>query len=316
VDINQRLAPSHSTYTKVNDGGTYFADLGVGATYITTGNTLTITLSDNANGYVIADGVRVERLSPLHAEAAAVGQASDSASTLTSEAARPVINQAIAAWQLVDPRAASALSNVEIIVSDLPQTVLGLSSDVSSTIWLDVNGGGHGWQIDGAASPSGMDLFSVISHELGHVLGLADLDPTTYAGDLMASRLTVGTHNSPLGATSQSLTTLDLGQPLSNQASLSDSLFTSLGRGGLLSSLRLPSLDLLRSESELLDDEREDVSLLSDEFEREIDHVVADRKSLPKLPGKQRVDHEQELDELFAKVDELMGDFEAKLLEE
>ena len=37
-----------------------------------------------------------------------------------------------------------------------------------------------------------MDLLSVVEHELGHVLGLPDLDPVSNAGDVMAGTLATG----------------------------------------------------------------------------------------------------------------------------
>ena len=38
-----------------------------------------------------------------------------------------------------------------------------------------------------------MDLLTVVEHELGHELGLADVDPTTHPTSLMAATLPVGT---------------------------------------------------------------------------------------------------------------------------
>jgi hypothetical protein len=189
-----------------------------------------------------------------------------------------------------------------------------LSSEASQTIWLDLNAGGHGWQVGGwsHSSPSGMDLLTVVSHELGHLLGLPDLDPTTHAGDLMASRLSVGIQRSPLELTSQSLTTLDLSRPLPSPLRLADNLFSGLGRVELGRGVLLP----MTAKSDLLDDEAQPLMLLSDALDRDLDRVVADRKSLTELTGQKRIEHEQELDELFAKVDELFGDFDAKLLGE
>src|SRR3990172_10823529 len=39
-----------------------------------------------------------------------------------------------------------------------------------TTIYLDSDAAGHGWSVDGAGE--GIDLTSVVLHELGHVLGL------------------------------------------------------------------------------------------------------------------------------------------------
>jgi hypothetical protein len=268
----------------------------------------------------------------LHAEAATIGAAaggSTSSTPLTTASARPVVDQAIAAWQSIDPRAAGALDHVEVIVSDLPQTVLGLSSPTSNTIWLDVNGGGHGWQITGASSstPGGMDLMTVISHELGHVLGLADLDASSHAGDLMSSRLNADVSRSPADSVFGLLRTFDAGVSstdllsvsqslsLSGRANLSDSMFSSLGRSGLQTSLRPAGLDLLAGDG-TLDDDDEEVSLLTDESEVELERVAADRQSLAKRSGQERVAEDREFDKLLEQIDRVFGDFDARLLEE
>lgn len=43
-----------------------------------------------------------------------------------------------------------------------------------------------------AAAAGHYDLLSVVMHEMGHTLGLDDLDPLTNAGDLMAATLQTG----------------------------------------------------------------------------------------------------------------------------
>lgn len=94
----------------------------------------------------------------------------------------------------LSPRLSSAeqqkLEEVQIEVIDLAGTTLG--QVVGNTIYLDINAAGHGWFIDATprdhseyqansslsliASPNSeasglIDLWTVIHHELGHLLG-------------------------------------------------------------------------------------------------------------------------------------------------
>ena len=55
--VNQELAPGDFT-----DQGVGWKDLG---TYNITGDTLTVQLSDDADDYVIADAIRIERVSSV-----------------------------------------------------------------------------------------------------------------------------------------------------------------------------------------------------------------------------------------------------------
>ena len=57
VEVNQEQPPGEFT-----DGGAWWKSLG---TFSVSGNTLVVQLSDNANEYVIADGVRIERLGDI-----------------------------------------------------------------------------------------------------------------------------------------------------------------------------------------------------------------------------------------------------------
>ncbi len=59
MPINQKVGPDDLTWD-----GAAWEHLG---TFQITGGTLTVRLTDNANGYVYADAVRVEQLSPLQA---------------------------------------------------------------------------------------------------------------------------------------------------------------------------------------------------------------------------------------------------------
>ena len=62
--------------------------------------------------------------------------------------------------------------------------------------------------------PGKMDLLTVVEHELGHELGLSDVNPTSNPSDLMASTLPTGVRRQP---TTQDLDALfaSLGGPLS-----------------------------------------------------------------------------------------------------
>src|SRR5262249_29434459 len=84
-----------------------------------------------------------------------------------------------------------------------------LGMETGGTIWLDQSAAGHGWYTEsgadsaadftarggqlqavaGGAAADRMDLLTVVEHELGHVLGLAD----TAGAGLMNQWLTSGT---------------------------------------------------------------------------------------------------------------------------
>ena len=98
--------------------------------------------------------------------------------------------------------------DVKFVVADLEGLTLGYS--IGNTIYLDVNGAGHGWFVDNTAGLNEeyrqlghtqeslvalknsdaygkMDLLSVVKHELGHILGKDHTD-----SGLMSSNLDVG----------------------------------------------------------------------------------------------------------------------------
>jgi hypothetical protein len=209
--VDQRYSPSDSRAVKtvgtsITANGGSFADLA--PIYTHTGGDLVVTLSDqNANGWIIADAIRIAAPAALLAEAAPV--VNDAATTelqrtpmlgpdaslvLKQAELKPVVDAAVAYWTLREVHAADRLRNVNVIVANLPAGVLGLGELDHPTIWLDDNAAGHGWSQPwhvGVGTP-GIDLFTVITHELGHVLGLGDLDADLHRDDIMAGRLAAG----------------------------------------------------------------------------------------------------------------------------
>lgn len=117
-----------------------------------------------------------------------------------------------------DAGAASILESVEITTADLPDLALGEAT--GSLITVDVDAAGHGWFVDATpmddeefnpvggsdelkARPNGeadgkIDLLTVVMHEMGHLLGYADVHPLVADGDLMSATLDVGTRRDPL----------------------------------------------------------------------------------------------------------------------
>jgi hypothetical protein len=128
--------------------------------------------------------------------------------TLTQEELQPIVNEAIARWSAASISAAALqkLKAAQVSITDLPDGYLGLAR--ADRIYVDINGAGYGWFVDstpgddsefGVGGTAGvrMDLLTTVMHELGHLLGLHDLDDATHGVDLMAETLAVGTRKSP-----------------------------------------------------------------------------------------------------------------------
>ncbi|MGL4419223.1 MAG: hypothetical protein ACRCZF_01035, partial [Gemmataceae bacterium] len=104
---------------------------------------------------------------------------------------------------------------------------------------IDDDANGRGWFVDATpsrdeefvngtartrAARNGVDLLTVITHELGHVLGGVDVDGTRFAGNIMADKLGVGerrqastfgqtTTSTSTASTTASVSTHDLVKP-------------------------------------------------------------------------------------------------------
>ena len=110
------------------------------------------------------------------ADGVAAGAAN--AIALTQRQVEPVVQQAIVNWnQSGLPRELlSALAHPTVQIADLSGSLLGLTA--GGVVAIDSTAAGHIWFTEpyfGAAPPAGqMDLLTVVTHELGHLLGLGD----------------------------------------------------------------------------------------------------------------------------------------------
>jgi hypothetical protein len=142
-----------------------------------------------------------------------IAASSANSEVVTRAALQPLVDAAISRWAAagLDPAKVAMLATVPVTIADLSGAgYLGCAS--SDQVVIDDDGAGLGWFVDvtptideefaatglaltaSAGSPvaSRMDLLTVVMHELGHALGLSDLDPQTYAEQLMSGRLGVG----------------------------------------------------------------------------------------------------------------------------
>jgi hypothetical protein len=123
---------------------------------------------------------------------------------ITQTEVQALLPEAIAAWQAAGLSAGDVrrLESVRIQVGDLGTSILGL--EAANVISINQTAAGYNWytgqggvsgQTSGLASD--VDLLTVLEHELGHVIGLADTDQ---AGDLMDTTLALAVRRAPASA--------------------------------------------------------------------------------------------------------------------
>jgi hypothetical protein len=135
---------------------------------------------------------------------------------LDSSAAESVVPEALTRLGAlgVDAGTLSELEAAQVVVADLPGTLLGLAEVSNNRILLDVDAAGHGWFVDatpdedgefqastpgetlearaGSAAQGRLDLLTVVAHELAHLAGLEDVDAQLHPHDLLADTLEPG----------------------------------------------------------------------------------------------------------------------------
>ncbi|MGM0488578.1 MAG: choice-of-anchor D domain-containing protein [Planctomycetota bacterium] len=176
---------------------------------------LTVTLTNNANDYVIADSVWVKYSAPL-LTAGGPRVAVENATPLTEAELRPITAEGLSRWARagLPDELLNKLNRTDFGVVDLPGAHLGMAT--SDGILIDSDAAGHGWFIDPtpdkdnefsrvqesgdlrAVAPNAVDridLLTVVSHELGHIAGLDDLASST--DDLMSATLETGRRRVP-----------------------------------------------------------------------------------------------------------------------
>jgi hypothetical protein len=143
-----------------------------------------------------------------------------------------------------------SLESVTVRVADLANpNYLGLTTPAE--VLIDSDAAGYGWNTgygsrDAGSRPSALrsplsfDLLTVVMHELGHVLGLPDLDGDEHQGALMGGRLRPGVQRVSVGVAARTdsatwLAPLRAGNSESGYRAAADRLFGAAEETGLLS---------------------------------------------------------------------------------
>jgi hypothetical protein len=181
-----------------NAPGTALFSLDSGANQYIPGTTQVFLYGRGSDRFVSGHWAKTPPLQPEgmpRAQFAAGGAGPGGVPALTTAELQPVLNQAINYWAAAGVNV-FALQYVQITIGQLDNSLVGWTA--GNTITLDATAAGWGWSTDpGAPTPDKMDLLTVVEHEMGHELGLPDVDPTSNPTDLMASTLATGVRRQP-----------------------------------------------------------------------------------------------------------------------
>ena len=161
-----------------------------------------IVASGGVNPYFALDALTISQSAPTPQLLDPDAPTSDvQGAVLTQTALGPLVAEARARWLafgLTEDQSAT-LQAVVYGVTYLPGQELALTDRTGNAILVDPDAAGRGWFIDPTPwedseyvlgqSPAGVDLLTVVMHEMGHALGYADLDSSQFPQALMALQL-------------------------------------------------------------------------------------------------------------------------------
>ncbi len=212
-------ASNHSAGTA---GGT-FTTVEVDSVTTDASGILHVTLSDFSGSYPWAvNGIDVALHGSLPAQPLLVTGAAqnESGTALTTGELQPIVDAAVtrltaAGWDT------SVLATTQVRVAALDGE---LGQAASNVVLIDDNAAGYGWFVDstpyddaeftptagdelqatGGAAAGGVDLLTVVMHELTHIMGGVDLNPAVYPHELMTDSLGIGIRRLPESGVPQS----------------------------------------------------------------------------------------------------------------